>query len=580
MTQNFMTAALATIDPSASLEDEARGRLAEFHDPEKFSRDVLGALPFSRDQRRFLRDVVDVGPAWWALLGGNGAGKTAAIAFAALYLFGPAACRRGADGKPVGCTLLLTAPKSTAARATIYHQVVGFGAEAAGRGLPLPGWRARPADRYPGASSASVLWHADRNLWEMRILSAARQAGRGMAHGTSGAHARGCQVIIEEEGEGVLEEVQTSVAGLAVASNVFVFCATNPTNRRSHLAARIADASASWRQLSFPVYRHPNILERRDVVPGAASHKKFEDALRSAAFERRGLAGETTLKPARLDFVYALAPAETPDKPGPRDDGIPGHPDAEPQAFRPATGLAAGMWCGDWLRQDDSRLLFAVGAIQAAMAASRWSEPDRHPTRVGFDCAQGTRSPIAVPSWGAPACIAVEAGADKGAIVCGLPVELDWTGSDRLARARSAATAAARRWGTTPLYVGDTAFGGEVAAGLAAAGCRVEQVDFGAKPVGEPIAVAGTMLYGKLASRRVEMHAHAAAALNAGIAVLPWSPKLLAQMERVGDLLHSDGPAGAKLAPKGEDMDELDALVLSLEAASRAAQSTTFSPWG
>ena len=561
----FSLGVVAKLGGTTSEEDDVRAKLAEMADPEKFAREVLGALPLSRQQQRFLLEVVELGPGAWILLGGNGTGKTGVIGFAALFAFGPLACAAGPDGKPVGCTVLITAPKSTSAKATIYSQLTRFGGVASERGLPLPGWLPRPRDGYRGASYVDVNWHADGKLWEMRILSAAPRAGGGIAHGASGSHAPGQQIIIEEEGEGVQEGMHIAIGGLSVASNVHVWASTNPTSSFSPLASRVAAAPDTWRKLSFPAWEHPNVIERHDVIPGAVSVRALEDALRAASFERRGLAVEVDLEPAKLDFVYALAERGAPSERGPRSDGIPGHPAALPQVFRPTSGLAAGLWAGNWLREDESRLLFHVNTIRTAMASGAWRLPEGPPDRVGVDCAQ-SRAPVACPSWGPTARDAHDAKAGAGTIHLGPCREIAYGAGTQIEQGKRGAAHLIELYGLSPLFVLDDAFGGYVDSALVARGCETNAVKFGAPPTSDP-----TRELGRMQNRRAEMNANAALVLNSGIAVLSHSAKLLEQMAAVGPLIPpGEARGGSILRPKKDiqiPMDELDALVLSLAAA-------------
>lgn len=558
----------ALSDGPTSKEDEVRGRLAEMDDPEKFAREVLGALPLTRQQQRFLRELVEIGFGRWVLKGGHATGKTGVTAFAVLFGWGPLACQITPAGLPLGCKVLLSAPKASAIRGTIYEQLIRFAAVAARNGLPLPGWKTRNAEGYRGASSSSVLWHADRKLWEMETATAAPRADGGIATGVSGRHHAGQQFVILEEAEGSHEGIQIAVDGLAAAENVYVFAPLNPTSAFSPIASRVIGSPETWRQIEFPVWDHPNVRLRKAAHPGSASHRKLETVLRSAAFERRRLAAEVTLEPAKLDFVYALPGLETPDKPGPRPDGIPGHPDAEPQVFRPTGGIAAGQWLGDWLREDESRLLFHVNKIRAVMAAGGWRQPEGPPNRVGLDCAQ-SRAPVACPAWGPPGRDAHDAKAEPGTIVLGHCIEVRYGAGDEIQQGERAARHLVELYGTEALYVHDIAYGGYVASALAAKGCTVDAVGFGDAP-----RSGATVELGRMKNQRAEMAAHAALVLNSGIVALPHCSKLLAQMVATGALIPpKDVRAGGSVlrekreietALGGKSPDELDAVGLSL----------------
>ena len=148
-----------------------------------------------------------------------------------------------------------------------------------------------------------------------------------------------------------------AISGMAVATNVVILASCNPTSTTSVLFQRVRAEPDLWSSYHFSQLHHVNVTARSEEIPGCVGHVDLEAALRSVMFERRGLVSEAELDPDRLDVVYALPPVGMPDKPGPRPDGQPGHPDAELQVFRPTTGVVAGMRLGRWLEGDAGALL-------------------------------------------------------------------------------------------------------------------------------------------------------------------------------------------------------------------------------
>jgi hypothetical protein len=404
--------------------------------------------------------------------------------------------------------------------------------------------------------------------------SAPQEAGDDQAHGAAGTHAQGVQVIRVEEIMGVGAGVLLALLGMAVATNVALLASCNPTSTGSVIFARVRAEPTLWSVYHFSQADHVNVRLRREEIPGCVSHLDLEAALRSVAFERRGLADKVELDPDRLDFVYALPDPDLPDKPGPREDGIPGHPDAIPQVFRPTSGVVAGLRLGYWLEADAGALLYDVQAIGARMASGSWRQPDGNPDRVGFDAAQ-SRPPVACGAWGPTAREAYDqasalakAGKDPvvDVIACDKPTEIPWEGEDKIQKDACAAGAMVERYGKRALYIGDDAFGRGIGTVLANLGCRVELVAFGGAPVSEPIDI-----YGRMKTRRAEMHSETAAACNGRLVALPHDERLLEEMRATGPLLVSKDKNGARtLGPKkdakkavGRELDALDSLVLA-----------------
>lgn len=552
-----------------TVADEEHAALLAYNGrPVDFAHEVLGIEVLTDEQVRFLREIdEDQFRGRWLLRGCNGGGKTGAETFGLLYAWGPMACRV-VKGKPLGCLLLLSAPKVSSIEGTVYAQLFEFGQIAAERGFPLPGWEPRMADRYRGASGSSVNWRTADNHWKMDTLVASRTAARDVSHGLSGRHHKGRQIIALEEGEADFEEKLQATDGLMAAENTGQVTTLNPTSLWSPISERVNRNPEDWKQIGFAAYRHPNVIERREVIPGSVSVATVEKALRSADFEDRGPLGENAMEEKRLDFIYALPDIGLPNALGPRDDGHPGHPEADPHVWRPLTTVVAGQICDDWLREVDGEKLFHVNAIRRMMAAGTWSSPEGDAwDRVGVDCA-GVRPPTATPSKGPPARAAIDAKALPGAITLGKTVEVHQGTGNSLQRGARAAAALVGLYGLGPSYVFDQAYGGDTAATLQGKGANVVTVGFQAPPSHEPLTA-----YGKLKNRRAEMAVHAADAMNRSMVSMLYSQRLLDAMGAVGALIDpGDARGGGKvLRPKADmerttRMDDLDSVMLSLDS--------------
>ena len=580
-----------------------RQRYAE--DPEGYARDVLGADEWSPRQRQLAAIVKDAAlnrqPCRVLALGGHGTGKSHGVYDLAMWLYDVVAF-------PDGCDVILTAPGRDSIERTTYFGLVTRGRKAESNGHLLPGWASRPSEGYRGASDKSITWH--EGAWRMKAISPRQTAGHDVAHSAGGMHHPNLTILILEEAMGIPQEMISAVEGLAVAQNVIIMATTNPTTSAGYLYGHIQSHREQWQLVEFSQLDHPNVIQRREVHRGSVSHVTLENALRSAEFEERGPADSTALDPSRMDFVYALPPREMPDKPGPRADGIPGHPDAQPRVFRPANAQAAGQHLHGWLLADSSLLLYHVATISGRMASGEWTEPDHPPDQVGIDCAQG-RVPVATPRWGPSARLALDAlkavqdaedarqgsfaavaamahpaprpAAAQPLITIGHSVELPWTGATPNERARTTADACLARWGDKTLYAVDRAFGGEVGQALEMKGAKVVYVNFGDGPIGTPLE-----LYGKVANRRTEMEVEAAAAFNAGMVSAPYSRIVTQEMEAVGALQLSAKKGAPKIVREkkeiekqiGRSPDALDSIKLALASEPRRiATWGGYSPW-
>jgi hypothetical protein len=570
-------AAEASGGPVDRGEMEQAAAYADPLDPARWFRDVLGEEITTRDQDRLLDAFVDGdGLGRYCLKGGHGTGKSHRMGRVILFVWTCRGAILGADGEPMGCKVILTAPTGSSIRGTVYAQILDAARVAVSRGFWIPGYLPRAKDRYRGPSTREVNWHQDAPRWEMIGITASAQAGGGLAHSAGGSHHAGWQVVAAEETEGIRAEMLNAMAGLGTAGNVLTMAATNPTNSLSRFAGVVLGSPDAWSQVSFSQVTHPNVLERREVIRGGISHLDLEAAMRGASFEDRG--SDAVPDPRRLDFWYALPPADMPDAPGPRADGIPGHPGAAPHVYRPTSALVAGQRLGDWLQDAAGALLFNVSLIRDLMGRGL-RQPSRPPDAVGVDCA-GARPPWACPRWGPTARAAYDSGADPGAIYVGRPVEISYNGTDELSLGADSARDLVERWGLTPTYVFDQAFGGRCQSSVAAMGAATRAVPFGGKPTGSPLP-----LYAPPANQRVQMHTEAAAAANGGLIAWAWSEELLVQMRALGGLvLPLDGTAKtANLAPKKdltEPMDRLDAAVLALSSSVAESSGGSFGPWG
>jgi hypothetical protein len=126
----------------------------------------------------------------------------------------------------------------------------------------------------------------------------------------------------------------------------------------------------------------------------------------------RGPASATPLDEERGDFVYALPPSLDSEELGPREDGVPGHPNGTVRVYRPSPSFTAQVR-GRWPTTSEHSL-FDPGAWDAAVA--RWEEshdPEAAPDQVGVDVArEGGDDTVAAPLWGEAAATLLQAYVD------------------------------------------------------------------------------------------------------------------------------------------------------------------------
>jgi hypothetical protein len=144
--------------------DPHRARAARCaDDPERYSRDVLKADPWTQQQQRVGRDIAEAAEAGrllqYLLLGGNSTGKTHTAKLLLAWWYDARGSLRGEDGECQGSELIFSAPTGKALKGTLYHELVMLGRTAAKNGHMMPGMKPRPKEGYRGPSPSSVLWN-------------------------------------------------------------------------------------------------------------------------------------------------------------------------------------------------------------------------------------------------------------------------------------------------------------------------------------------------------------------------------------------------------------------------------------
>lgn len=384
--------------PAAIRPDDGRGPgrpwstrrpFAERNDPWAYARDILGVVLTPQQEilfEAFERSDRVLCPS------GNNVGKTHSLACYAWYRYDAVASlpdeRRGLEEQ--GCILLLPGPDHGTIFDTIYGQMLELAQTAADRGHPMPG---RISDK-----SASMRVGP---RWFGRAFSPKHTKGRKVAHTASGRHHQN-MIGVLEEGAGVLTPVWLATEGMCSADGNKIISSFNPTEASGAAWERAHPPKGGeriWEVVHLSALDHVNVVQRRTVIGGAISHKRIEARIRVEC-DVRGTLETVTPEPDKHDFLYALPEMGQEDRPGPRADGIPGHPDAEVKVFRPGIVFTA-QGLGQWPSSSLSGLFDAAAWDRATRRWSESRDPLTPPDRIGVDAArEGEDDTVTAPCWG------------------------------------------------------------------------------------------------------------------------------------------------------------------------------------
>lgn len=321
----------------------------------------------------------------------NNQGKTFLLgAWGVFVMDARAALEDDDNGLPEqGARVLLPGPDHDTVFQTIYAEMLTMAARAEARGHLMPGER----------SEKSVLWRV-RPKWGVEVFSPPQRVGQAVTHTASGRHHRN-QVALIEEGQGVAEPIWRATEGMCSSDGNQIVSAFNPTEASGPAYRRAQDGT--YAVFHMDAFEHPNVRERRAVVPDAVDFKVIDARVRADCRDRGPYPG-TPVEPEHGDFVYALPPRHTilPER-GPRADGQPGHPDAPLRVYRPNAAFTAQVR-GHWPTGSDGGL-FGTAEVDAAMRRGRLALTAAltatAPDAVGVDPArEGVDEATAAPRWG------------------------------------------------------------------------------------------------------------------------------------------------------------------------------------
>lgn len=344
------------------------------------------------DQQRAMWTEIEAGTHVIIATGTN-LGKSDVLALYGLYVLLVLGSVLGAGNRPRGARVLIVGPSHATLEQTCYARMLSLAAGAERRGYSLLGKR----------SEASVSWVIAPE-WSVEGFSPPSRAGQTVAATVSGRHAV-VQVGLCEEGSELTEPVLAGVEGMMMGHQEGstinkIVVVLNPTVMHGPVYARTQ--GRLYRTRFFSSHDHPNVRERRVVIPGAVTAQSIEARILDDCADL-GAWPAVQAEEERGDFVWALPPgfpwSPTAER-GPREDGHQGHPDGELRVYRPNPAYRAKVQ-GCYAADADGAL-FQPTAIQAAM--DRWcagSDPLEPPTSVGCDPARdGSDSPVSAPRWG------------------------------------------------------------------------------------------------------------------------------------------------------------------------------------
>lgn len=367
----------------AQAQRDYRQRRRYAGDPAAYFADILG-LTLTKQQEDVLEQLVT----WPKVLipSGNNLGKTFILGAWAVYRFDAVAALEDAETgeREQGARILLPGPDHDTVFQTVYAEMLSLARRAELRGHLMPGER----------SIKSVTWSV-REKWNVEAFAPARRVEQKVSHTASGRHHRN-QVALVEEGQGVSEATWGAVEGMCSSDGNQIISSFNPTEPIG--AAFQRARSGSYRVIHLSAFNHPNVRERRLVIPAAVDFKVIDARVRNECQDRGPFPG-TPAQDEHHDFLYALPTIDMPEM-GARKDGQLGHPSASLRVYRPSGRFTAQVF-GKWPASSESGL-FNAGDVDAAMA--RWAttrDPATVPDNVGVDPArEGGDDPTAAPRWG------------------------------------------------------------------------------------------------------------------------------------------------------------------------------------
>lgn len=364
---------------------EKAAKLGEENDPEKTIRELFGysITPDAKQGLYALRDAVENGAGGVHQVlayGAHSTSKTWTVGGGGVFghYWYARGARLDANGESRGALLVLLANKIDQVQKTSWKTIREHAELSAKNGHPIIG------DVPP----VGVSWRASTRPYHWTITAQgfrppAAAAGRPVQSAEAGLHHAEGVLLWTEEIDLMPESMKNTARkwGLSLQFGAF-----NPYIQSPEVMAMID--GGEWLPVQFSALRLPNVLNRdAEAVPGLVTHLEIESNMRNAMLWRN-LGPDATPDPTRNQIPYALPPTDMPDRPGPRPDGIPGHPDAEVVLMEPLEMETAAV-LGDFSAVSES-LVFAPAVITTANRLwNKLPRPTWSPRIVAIDTAQG-----------------------------------------------------------------------------------------------------------------------------------------------------------------------------------------------
>lgn len=371
-------------------------------------RDILGIARLSSDQEEFLDKILLHNRV--LAKASNSVGKTFILSAVGVWYMDAVAAQLDSEGREQGALWIMTAPDASTVDSTIWAQALGHIQRAERNGYPMAGW----------FSEKSVLWRVRAEDWFIEKLSPPKRVGQEQQHGASGRHHDNLLITIDE-GPGVDSARYRAAEGMASGLKNKIIVAGNPTEIAGPYAEKAENGE--YVVIRISALNHPNVIERREVIPGGAvNHVVTDSRIKLRCFDRGPFDPENNIPDPKFhDFLYRLHPwvgtEQVTDIPDPRPadetvevDGIQyrviGHSEAPIHVFRPDSYFLSSVMGEFPLERSGG--LFPGSFIDRAFeewlklaATNEMREIEKMPyDRVGVDPAEeGGDSPMIAPLW-------------------------------------------------------------------------------------------------------------------------------------------------------------------------------------
>jgi len=243
-----------------SIADSLEGIYTPFqdrykNDPVGFAQEVLGVTLWEK-QKEILNSVRD--NKYTASSAAIATGKTFSAACAALWFL---------NTHP-NCKIIVTAaPPERQIRDLLFAEIRGLQKRCLGRGVPLVGGNPHTMRIDVGDS-----W------WMQGFTIPTTGTPEERMAKFHGHHARGGVFVLGDEAHGIPPEIFEAFDNVTSAADCRVLLTSNPLAPSGPFWSATKDPNYNFIRMS--AFDHPNVIEDREVIPGAVDRKTTEDRLK------------------------------------------------------------------------------------------------------------------------------------------------------------------------------------------------------------------------------------------------------------------------------------------------------------